>query len=63
MKLQKFESAITLNTLNTDSRIPLIKKSQENTRKDPITINDITPELAAQIVRYHILPMFDKKPG
>lgn len=27
-----------------------------------MTIDDINPELAAQIVRHYILPMFDKKP-
>jgi hypothetical protein len=33
------------------------KKSQER------TFQDISPELAAQIVRHHILPMFETKAG
>jgi hypothetical protein len=28
-----------------------------------ITIEDINPELAAKIVKHHILPMFDKRPA
>jgi len=35
------------------------KSTKNNHRK--ITIEDINPELAAQIVRHHILPMFENK--
>jgi hypothetical protein len=29
--------------------------------KGPITLDQVTPELAAQIVKYFVLPMFDNE--
>ena len=44
------------------NRLLTTKTSQESTRQNKsISIEDISPELAAQIVRQYILPMFDTK--
>lgn len=61
--MQQSSGSLKQRLMRTDSEPPRLTLNTTSLEHRPskITIEDINPELAAQIVHHHILPMFDKR--